>query len=113
MNREPLTLRARYVFPATAAPLAHGAVTIVDGRIISVGPATAGGRVEDLGNVAILPGLINAHTHLDLSDVSSPLGRQGIALPEWIAQVVAFRRKIPATTGGRSSGDCRNASAAA
>ncbi len=94
-TKAPLTLRARWLFPATVPPLADGAVTIVDGRIVSVGPAAAGGAVEDLGNVAILPGLINAHTHLDLSDVPAPLGRQGIALPEWLGQVVAFRRHNP------------------
>ena len=99
MNGEPLILRARYLFPATAPPLADGALTIVDGRIVSVGPAAAAGPVEDLGNVAILPGLINAHAHLDLSDVPAPLGRQGIGLPEWIGQVVAFRRQNPG--GGR------------
>ena len=95
MNREPLTLRSRFLFPATAPPLADGAATILDGRIVSVGAAAAGGRVEDLGNVAILPGFINVHSHLDLSNVSAPLGRQGIGLPEWIGQVVAFRLQNP------------------
>ena len=74
-------------------PLADGAVTVVDGRIAAVGvdAGPARGKVEDLGNVAILPGLVNAHTHLDLSDVPAPLGRRGIGFADWIAQVVAFR----------------------
>ncbi len=81
-------------------PLADGAVTVVDGRIAAVGvdAGLARGKVEDLGNAAILPGLVNAHTHLDLSDMPSPLGRRGIGFADWIAQVVAFRITRKAAT---------------
>jgi len=59
--------RAAWVVPIDRAPIRDGIVTIADGKVISVGKAAARGEIRDLGNVAILPGLINAHTHLELS----------------------------------------------
>jgi len=60
-------LKARYVFPITAPPIADGVVTIENGLIVAVGRDAAGCTVRDLGNVALVPGLINAHTHLEFS----------------------------------------------
>ena len=74
-------------------------MTISAERITAVGAVPARGKVVDLGNAAILPGLINAHAHLDLSDVPAPLGQRGIGLVEWLGRVVDFRRCRPA--GGR------------
>ena len=63
--------RARWALPITAPPIERGAVAVDDGgRIAYVGPADgapAGGDVVDLGNAALLPGLVNAHTHLELT----------------------------------------------
>lgn len=91
-----LTLRARYVFPATSDPIPDGFVAIEGGRIVDVGPCRAGGPPaiqNDLGNVAIIPGLVNAHAHLDFSRLSAPLGHRGIALPDWIRLAMAYRRQ--------------------
>jgi cytosine/adenosine deaminase-related metal-dependent hydrolase len=85
------TLLARYVFPAAGPPLADGTVSIERDRIVAVGARWREGPVEDLGNVAILPGLVNAHLHLDLSDVPVPLGRRGIRFVDWIGLVMAHR----------------------
>ena len=49
------------------------------------------GRVQDLGDVALLPGLVNAHTHLEFSNLASPLGKPGMSLPSWIGEVLAAR----------------------
>jgi cytosine/adenosine deaminase-related metal-dependent hydrolase len=92
-----LTLRARYVFPVTSAPIADGAVTIENGRIAAVG--TYADRAEwwsaetrDLGNAAILPAFVNAHTHLDFSKLTKPLGEKGIGFVDWLRLVMEFRR---------------------
>jgi cytosine/adenosine deaminase-related metal-dependent hydrolase len=86
------TLKARYVFPARGEPIADGAVTIADGRIVRVGKADGQGALEDLGNVALLPGFVNAHTHLDLSQLDRPLGAPGDGMAAWIRRVIEFRR---------------------
>jgi cytosine/adenosine deaminase-related metal-dependent hydrolase len=93
-----LAFRARYIFPIDSPPIRDGLVAIDHDRIIAVGPADSptlsdflpGAR--DLGDVAILPGLINSHTHLEFSDLSQPLGTPGMAFPDWIRLVVAKRR---------------------
>ena len=61
------TLAARWVFPVSGPPLPNGTVTIDGDRIAAVAPAGARRADEDLGNVALVPGLVNAHAHLDLS----------------------------------------------
>jgi 5-methylthioadenosine/S-adenosylhomocysteine deaminase len=81
-------LRADWVVPMDGPPIADGAVQIADGRIVSVGPA--GGR-EDARHpdAVILPGLVNAHTHLEYA----AMGGFGDGLPftPWIADHI--RRK--------------------
>lgn len=94
-------LRARYVFPVAQPPLADGVVTIADGRIVAVGENVSGRPVHDLGQVALLPGLVNAHTHLEFSDLPQPIGWPGLPFPEWIRQVVVHRRGAAAMDDGR------------
>src|SRR5687767_5471874 len=62
------TLGARWVFPVEGPPLPGGTVTLRGGRIVAVDPRGVRRPDLDLGHVALLPGLVNAHTHLDLSD---------------------------------------------
>lgn len=59
--------RAAWVCPIDQPPIRNGVVATENGRVASVGTSPAGTAVRDLGNVALMPGLINAHTHLELS----------------------------------------------
>ena len=64
---EIIVLKAAHVFDATATTLKDGATVVVRGdRIVSVGTGAAppGARVIDLGDATLLPGFIDAHTHL-------------------------------------------------
>jgi cytosine/adenosine deaminase-related metal-dependent hydrolase len=85
------TVSARWIFPVSGPPLERGTVTVAGATIEAVEPHGRRTADFDLGNVAILPGLVNAHTHLDLS------GMRGLAPPSpdftaWLRQVIAHRR---------------------
>ena len=84
-------LSARWVFPVAGPPVADGTVTVRGDRIASVDPA--GERTPDthFGNAAIIPGLVNAHTHLDLSGMRGQIP-PGPDFVGWLRQVVAYRR---------------------
>jgi aminodeoxyfutalosine deaminase len=86
------TLHARYVYPVVGEPIENGFVSVEEGRIIAVGKSSSPEESFDLGNVAILPGLINAHTHLEFSGLSEPLGSPGMGFVDWIREVIAWRR---------------------
>lgn len=66
---ETVVLRAaRVIVDAAERPRGPSSIVVTDGRIVSVGaadaPVPAGARVIDLGNVTLMPGLIDAHVHL-------------------------------------------------
>jgi imidazolonepropionase-like amidohydrolase len=66
---ETLVLKAAHVFDSTGTALRDGVTVVVRGdRIVSVGTAAppAGARVIDLGDATLLPGFIDAHTHLTI-----------------------------------------------
>lgn len=89
----PIAYRARLVFPIDQPPIHGGIVTIVGGRIAAVGSNDTGPPSHDLGDVALLPGLVNAHTHLEFSLLDRPLGRPGMPFADWIGEVVSNRRQ--------------------
>ena len=97
---EPLheeALKARYVFPATSQPIPDGLVTIQGRTIVAVGKETPAGKIRDLGNVAIVPGLVNAHTHLEFSDLTEPLGEPSDQFVDWIRLLMGFRSRVAGT----------------
>jgi cytosine/adenosine deaminase-related metal-dependent hydrolase len=91
----PVTLRARWLLPIAAPPIEGGWIRIERGRIAAIGHREPPGPVHDLGDAIIVPGLVNAHTHLEFSDRTTPLDPAG-GLPAWIERVVALRRSRPA-----------------
>jgi len=91
----PVALRARWVFPVTRPPIDGGLVTVGGGRILAVGQNTSGQPPRDLGDVALLPGLVNAHTHLEFSQLQQPLGQPGMGFADWIRCVIEWRRQAP------------------
>jgi len=63
---DPLVLRARWVIDVESGHAIENGSVAVDGyRVQAQAPATA--RVIDLGNLTLLPGLIDAHVHLMLA----------------------------------------------
>ncbi len=82
--------RAAWVLPITAPPLRDGWVAVERGLITGVG-ADAPRESFDLGHVVILPALVNAHTHLELSYLRGAVARTDRFL-DWIRAVMAARR---------------------
>ena len=60
---------ARWVLPITQPPIENGTVIETDGVISYVGPrdSAPAGEDNDLGDAILLPGLVNTHTHLELT----------------------------------------------
>lgn len=97
MRSTRLTVSARYIFPVEGAPIPNGCLTIHGGRIEAVGPEFDGTVDLALGNVAILPGFVNAHTHLELA----PIAPKGDPEDEiaWLRRVIDQRRANPPEHG--------------
>ena len=86
-------LKARYLFPIDGPPIPDGVLSLAGERIVAVGENVSGGVPRDLGNVAVLPGLIMRTAHLEFSDLPAPLGRPGMVFTDWLAAVVTRRRQ--------------------
>jgi cytosine/adenosine deaminase-related metal-dependent hydrolase len=90
------------VFPVSGPPLENGGVEITDGRLSAIHDRPAPGAI-DLGNAAIIPGLVNAHTHLELSDAAVPL-QPAEPFTAWLKAVIGHRQnrsKADAVARGR------------
>jgi cytosine/adenosine deaminase-related metal-dependent hydrolase len=76
------TLSADWVLPVAGPPIRDGAVAIEDGRIAAVGPAADLGRGTRYEESAIVPGFVNAHSHLEYA-VYAGFG-DGLSFGPWI-----------------------------
>ncbi len=59
------------VFDGTGAPLAGADVVVEDGRIVAVGPGLDGDEGVDCAGMTVLPGLIDCHVHLAVTDINA------------------------------------------
>jgi cytosine/adenosine deaminase-related metal-dependent hydrolase len=89
--------RASLVVPIGAAPISSGAVLVEGDRIVWVGPRDAHpdsphARVVELGDAVLAPGLVNAHTHLDLTVFRGLL--DGLPFFDWIRGIIALRAQL-------------------
>jgi len=86
--------RAAWICPIVAPPIRRGWVAVRDGRIEALGRASdvpPEPIAQDLGSVAVLPGLVNAHTHLELSWLRDRVPPAGDFI-SWIQQLMLQRR---------------------
>ncbi|MDB5347458.1 MAG: S-adenosylhomocysteine deaminase [Schlesneria sp.] len=68
-------------------------VHIADGRLMEIESGRSAAAIS-LGSVALIPGLVNAHTHLEFSLLERPIPTAG-RFTDWIRSVVAHRREHP------------------
>ena len=95
---------ASYLLPISSPPIPGGGIAVENGLITAVGPAAelrgaSGAKVTDLPGCVIVPGLVNAHTHLELTHFPAWKVRKDLDyLPktyvEWIRQVMKIRRAL-------------------
>lgn len=71
-------------------------IHIADGRLRRIEAGCAMDAIE-LGEIALIPGLVNAHTHLEFSLLSEPIPTTG-RFTDWIRAVVKYRREHAADT---------------
>ena len=90
---------ARWVIPVATPPIADGTVITDGDRITWVGPrasaprsATADGHDEELGDCILTPGLVNAHTHLDLTMMRGAL--EDLTFFDWVSTLVRAKREV-------------------
>ncbi|HEU5256970.1 MAG TPA: amidohydrolase family protein [Vicinamibacterales bacterium] len=74
----------------TGEPMHRASISIENARIVAVGDAVADGT--DLGHTAVMPALVNAHTHLELSYLRGQIPRTQNFV-DWIRTVIAARRR--------------------
>jgi len=84
---------SRWVLPVDGPPIDDGAALVEHGRIQALGPADkilAGfpGAVVDHGQGAILPGLVNCHTHLEFSALAGQVSPQS-RWEDWLEAALA------------------------
>jgi aminodeoxyfutalosine deaminase len=89
--------RAQYVLAESDLLLQNAAVYVSEpGRITRVvpweGAPDVGCRVVDWGSAVLIPGLINAHTHLELSRLHNQL-RSFASFTDWLARLIEARRQ--------------------
>ncbi|MBN2507626.1 MAG: amidohydrolase family protein [Verrucomicrobia bacterium] len=94
----PLLIRARFVLPVVRPPIENGAIAVAGGRVRAVGswPDMARqvrGTVVDLGDSVVLPGLVNAHCHLEYTGLAGkiPPPRQFV---DWLQAIVALKTSM-------------------
>ena len=83
---------ARWVLPIGQPPLRDGWVAVADGRITEVGAGRAPRESTKIDG-AILPGLVNAHTHLELSWMRDQVP-PAPTMPQWVESLMALRRTV-------------------
>ncbi|MGB8168037.1 MAG: amidohydrolase family protein [Chthoniobacteraceae bacterium] len=93
-----MIIRARTVVTMGGPVIENGAVVVENNRIVETGPVADildgfDENVLDLGEVVLMPGLINAHCHLDYT-----MMRHAITPPKsftaWVQRINALKRSL-------------------
>src|ERR1043165_5101809 len=94
-RREAMTTiySARWVLPVVSAPIEHGAVAVAGPVVAGVGTSSEivarfpEARVESFGESVILPGLVNTHTHLELTAMRGYLENEKRDFFAWLRKL--------------------------
>jgi aminodeoxyfutalosine deaminase len=95
---EATVYRSSWIVPICRPPVRDGWIAVANGRIVACGSGEAppARRTADLGRVAIMPGLVNAHTHLELSWLRRRIPSAEDGMIGWVQRMLAARRAAAA-----------------
>jgi aminodeoxyfutalosine deaminase len=91
--------RGSVLLPLSSPPILDGGIAVRGGEILAVGPWRdllrdhAGAAVSDHGEVILMPGLVNAHCHLDYTMMRGALPGCG-SFSDWIQRLNGMRRSL-------------------
>ena len=90
-----MILRAKYVMPNSRTIIENGAIAIQGSRIVDIGlyptiRSSSTSPIHDLGEAVLMPGMVNSHTHLDLTNIADSIQRIP-KFTDWIFQIVGKR----------------------
>ncbi|MDB6147862.1 MAG: hypothetical protein JWO45_1526 [Spartobacteria bacterium] len=96
-----MILRSRMLVTMEGAPIENGAVAITGHRIVDVGTfaevrARISDEILDLGESILLPGLINAHCHLDYTSLRGKIAPQK-SFTDWIREINSAKQNMSET----------------
>jgi cytosine/adenosine deaminase-related metal-dependent hydrolase len=99
-------VRARWVVPIAGDPIENGEVLVETGRVVAIGAAgtTSSEPVDivfEFGAAAILPGLVNAHSHLELTVMRGVL--EDLEFRAWIGRLMAIKAAVLTSDDFRDS----------
>ncbi|MGE0089596.1 MAG: amidohydrolase family protein [Bacteroidales bacterium] len=90
-------ISANYIFPVTKPPLKNGIVEMDDDGSISNIIDTKGQLTEsrnlEFYNGVIVPGFVNTHCHLELSELKGQLS-QGLTIPGFISKMISYKKQV-------------------
>jgi 5-methylthioadenosine/S-adenosylhomocysteine deaminase len=93
----PVIYSARWVLPITSPLIEDGAVAVDDSKILGVGTRRdlaarfPNFRLQNFGQAAVLPGLVNAHSHLELTIMRGFLEPEESDFFAWLRKLTAAR----------------------
>lgn len=97
--------RTAWLLPISQPPIRDAWLQTDQGRIVAFGHSRPGdcpaSDEVDLGDVAVLPGLVNAHTHLELSWMRGRIPETN-DFPGWIRSLIALSRGVCPSTSEAS-----------
>jgi aminodeoxyfutalosine deaminase len=94
----PVLHRAEWLVPVVSPPVLDGAVLVRGSRILAAGSyaevqaaSPLNTRQVDHGSAAIMPGLVNAHTHLELSGLLGRIDLPKEGFAQWLDEILSLR----------------------
>ena len=92
-SEQTRSLGAKWVYTMVGPPLENHLINITGDKVETVSATPAYSAAEYLGDhCVILPATVNAHTHLELSQLEFPLDVPSRSMSDWVAALLAFRR---------------------